>query len=443
MATFYKYVVELDREAEVVRSHRWAGGRWGAARVWNPSPACQAVLGAAHSPQWGWQHRGDTEGPGSAPSMSRGSSAALLLSSSKGAEQDTALSCRLWGHLMRCRRSPQEPTLTIFTARLLLAPPVYKTQMLRWSSDVPQRPNLKSWSDRESVSSSGKLFHWLINYLSCSAPRTVFFLCRNTFGFQALELKMPLSSRLKSLLLLLSLWRHLLTTLESPLSLHRDRLNRLNICSSPHKGGLLASHSSCFCCRNPSNLFLSTFPAGCSRGSCSLSCLLPQLKSFWPSTEPCPALCRTGLSLSSAAAVSRGKLSPESLSGVCKKRGRAVWRGQSWAGFVCHGHRVFLPLTWHLPWLCKKRSPETGSCAGLGRRDGELGSLAVFRVCSHRSLPAPSECNCRDKVGAAWKSQGWQNILPRRKGPFRGPDPVSGCAVLLCDVWAVSHSAAS
>lgn len=50
----------------------------------------------------------------------------------------------------------------------------------------------------------------------------------------------------------------------------------------------------------------------------------------------------------------------------------------------------------------EKGSPETQAAvmgwAG-GKRD--LGSLAVFRVCSHRSSPAPSECNCEDKVGAA------------------------------------------
>lgn len=92
---------------------------------------------------------------------------------------------------------------------------------------------LKSHSDRESVTSPGKLFQWLINYLNCSAPRTSLFLCRNAFGFQPLDLKMPSSVRLKSLILLLfSLCGHLLTTLKSPLNLPRDRLNGLNVSSS-------------------------------------------------------------------------------------------------------------------------------------------------------------------------------------------------------------------
>lgn len=64
---------------------------------------------------------------------------------------------------------------------------------------------------------------------------------------------------------------------------------------------------------------------------------------------------------------------------------------------------VFLPLFWHLSWLCKKKRKVLRQAAVPGGEGGtgELGSLAVFGVCSHKSSPAPSECNCGDKVGAA------------------------------------------
>lgn len=144
-----------------------------------------------------------------------------------------------------------------------------------------------------------------------------------------------------------------------------------------------------------------SFPAGCSRGLCSLSCLTPQLKSFWPSTEPCPALCMTGLSFSSAAAVSRA-LNP---SLVPARKGDEQ-----------HGEatpELGLSLSW--PWSFsasnlasalalqeEKGSPETqATVLDWGGETGELGSLTMFRVYSHRSSPAPSECNCKDKVGAA------------------------------------------
>lgn len=244
----------------------------------NHSPARQAVLWVVHSPCGEWQDW-DTGGPCLA-SM-REQMIFFCSAQQSGREQGlgTALGCpvRLGRHLMRCiifsksflllcafyfpsvfvsntaaagcslavwlpkisssglavQKEPPIAYTSDFSCVTSPSPPVFKTQMLWWSLDAPQRSNLKSWSDRESVASSGKLFQWLINYLNCSAPRTILFLCRNAFGFQPLDLKMPSSVRLKSLiLLLLSLCRHLLTTLKSPLNLPRDRLNGLNVSSS-------------------------------------------------------------------------------------------------------------------------------------------------------------------------------------------------------------------
>lgn len=262
-------MVELYREAEVVQCHRWAGSGWWAPRVWKAQPSMTGC-GLGSSQPWvgvaALAHRG------AMLSLHPWADALLVPCSCRAAKgQRAGHRERLGEHLMRCitfsrsfsllwaitsvfvsntatsdcccclsskdlqfwtgyaEGAPKEPTPTICPAKLPLAPPVFKTQMLWRSSDGPQKSNLKSWSDRESVSSSGKLFHWLINYFNCSAPRPVLFLWRNAFGFQPLDLKMPLSARL----LLLSLWRHLLTTLKSPLNLPRDRLNGFNICSSP------------------------------------------------------------------------------------------------------------------------------------------------------------------------------------------------------------------
>lgn len=152
--------------------------------------------------------------------------------------------------------------------------------------------------------------------------------------------------------------------------------------------------------QNPSNLFLSSFPAGCSRGLCSISCPLPQLRKYWPSTEPGPALCVPGLSFSSAAAVSRVKRSNLSLAGVQKKKRWAAWRGQSRAGFMPVMATGFFCLL--LDIRKKKREVlRQAAVPGWGRGTEELGSFAMFGVCSQRNSPTPSECNCRDKVGVA------------------------------------------
>lgn len=191
-----------------------------AQQVWR---YCTALWGRA-----GLGHRGDMLSLH--PSVCRWFSSALLFSEQQiGREQglSTLLGCpvRPRGHLMRCivfskffsllcfffpfvfvssdcyhwlwknscsKLSMQKQTPTAHRGNIPVWHPHHQAQMLWWSADVPQRSNLMRWSDRESAASSGKLFQWLVNCLNCSAPRTILCLCRNAFGFQPLDLNMPL-----------------------------------------------------------------------------------------------------------------------------------------------------------------------------------------------------------------------------------------------------------
>jgi len=215
---------------------------------------------------------------------------------------------------------------------------------------------------------------------------------------------MPSSVRLKSLIqLLLSLRGHLWATLKSPLSLPRDRVNECLLVPCC-KGGLSASHSSCFCLLKPHQFVLVLFSSWMQQGL---------VQSFTSSTIakeqlathralPCSVHPRAKYVLSCCCIQDQADplipLRCPSENGM----GSMDWPAPSSGSAYC-GPRGFCTsiLASVLAMNEEKEGPETGSCAGWEEGTAEAGSSAVFGVCSHRSSPVPSECNCGDKVGAA------------------------------------------
>lgn len=205
------------------------------------------------------------------------------------------------------------------------------------------------------------------------------------------------------------------------------------------KGGLSTSHSSCFCLLKPLQFVLVLFSSRMQQGlvqSLTSSTMAKELLATH-SALTCSVHPRAKSVLSVQGQT--WALSPTPVS-PCKWDGRC---GEA-SPKLRMAPGVSVAWFWHHPGYERRkgRSWDRQLCWEGGT--AEPGSLAVLGVCSHESSPAPSQCNCRDKVGAAWKSQGRHNFQLRRKRGFtRSWTSVLMCVVPRCDEWALSHSSPS
>lgn len=119
-----------------------------------------------------------------------------------------------------------------------------------------------------------------------------------------------------------------------------------------HKGCLLASHYSCFCLQKPLQFLLVLFQLDAAEACAAFHVLH---HSWRASGHP---LSLALLCAWQGWAFPQLLLCPEPLIPLwcLQEKGMSSMERSllSWV-WVCHGHGVFLPLTWHLPWLCKKK----------------------------------------------------------------------------------------
>lgn len=186
-----------------------------------------------------------------------------------------------------------------------------------------------------------------------------------------------------------------------------------------------SSHSSCFCWLKHLQSPLSFLYSWCSRADVVVNVLYCYLKSSWLVAEPCLILCIPRPSLSWGCPVPLVLLwwLRESEMGSMERDALSSGSASGWT-----------PVQ---PGKGKERFWYRQLCWVGGRGQG---SGVLFGLCSWNAVHlTPSEHNCRDEVGAAWKSQGWHNFQLERKGTLWGPEPVSLpalCCAAVCECSA-------